>query len=91
MKINGYAVPVALGIAIVTGAVAYGVQKKTVEDNAKRIEQLEKTPLKVWEIDKRTSVMKEKIENLTREQRAYREQTVRALDHILRKLDEPTR
>ena len=87
MKINGLVVPGALLIAIVVGAVAYGQQKEKVEAHDKRIEQLEKTPLKIWAIDKRTSVMQEKIEVLTREQRDFRQTTVKALDRILRKLD----
>jgi len=87
MKLNGYVVPVALGLAILGGAYGYGQQSKTIENLGERVETLEKTPLKVWEIDKRTSVMKEKIEALTREQRTYRQQTSRSLDRILRKLD----
>ena len=88
MKINGAFVPWALGIAIIVGAVAYGEQKSTVNDHDRRIGQLEKTPLKVQEIDKRQAVMQKGIEALVREQRAFRDQTVRSLDRILRKLDE---
>ncbi len=90
MKINGYAVPVvplALVAAIFTGAVAYGVQKEKVDAHDKRIEQLEKTPLKVWQIDKRQAEMQKEMEALTREQRDFRQTTVKALDRILRKLD----
>ena len=53
MKINGYAipaVPIALVVAVFVGAVAYGQQKERVDNNATRIEELEKTPLKVWEL-----------------------------------------
>ena len=88
MKINGWVVPGALAVAIVTGAVGYGQQREAVKNHGDRIEQLEKTPFVVSEIDKRSAVMKEKIEALTREQRTFRDQTVRTLDRILRKLDE---
>ena len=89
MKINnGFIFPAALIVAIVAGAIAYGEQKSTVLDHDRRIGELEKTPLKVQAIDKRQAVMQKDIETLTREQRSYREQTVRTLDRILRKLDE---
>ena len=88
MKINnGLVIPGALALAIFTGAVTLGMQIKTVEEHGERIEKLEQTPLKVWAIDKRTSVMQEKIEALTREQRDFRQTMVKALDRILRKLD----
>ena len=91
MKINGYtipAVPIALVVAVVVGAVAYGEQQSTVDNHGERIDRLEQTPLKVWEIDTRTAVMQEKSEALTREQRIFRDQTEKSLDRILRKLDE---
>ena len=89
MKINNsYVVPLTLVATIIAGAVAYGEQKSTVNDHDRRIGELEKTPLKVQEIDKRQAVIQRDIESLVREQRTYREQTVRTLDHILRKLDE---
>ncbi len=88
MKINGYVVPGTLAIAIIVGAVAYGEQSSTVSDHDRRIETLEKTPLKVWEIDKRQVGMNAKIEALTRAQETFRDQTERSLDRILRKLDE---
>jgi len=88
MKINGVIVPIALGVAVVTGAIAYGEQKSTVNDHDRRIEELEKTPLKVQSIDKAQAVIQKDIEALTREQRSFRDQTVRTLDRIIRKLDE---
>ena len=91
MKINGHAipaVPIALVVAIVAGAMAYGEQSSTVDNHGDRIEQLEKTPLKVWEIDTRTSLMQQKIETLTNDQKRFRSQTEKSLDRILRKLDE---
>jgi len=89
MKINNsYVVPLTLVAAIIAGAVAYGEQKSTVNDHDRRIGELEKTPLKVQEIDKRQAIIQKDIEALTREQRAYRDQTVQTLDRILRKLDE---
>lgn len=87
MKINGYVFPAALAIAVVIGAIAYGEQKSTVNDHDRRIEQLEKTPLKVQEIDKSQAVMQRDIKALTREQRIFRQQTVKTLDRILRKLN----
>ena len=88
MKINGYVFPGVLALAIIGGAIAYGEQKSTVNDHDRRIELLEKTPLKVWEIDKRTVVMQEKIEAMRREQRTFQTQAEKQLDRILRKLDE---
>ena len=88
MKINGAVVPWALGIAIVLGAVAYGQQRETVNDHDRRIGQLEKTPLKVQAIAEHQAGMKEKIEALARAQETFRDQTVRSLGRILRKLDE---
>ncbi len=88
MKINGGVVPIALVVAIIAGAVAYGEQKSTVNDHDRRIGELEKTPLKVQAIDKRQAVMQKDVEALAREQRTFREGTERALDRILRKLDE---
>ena len=88
MKFNGAVVPIALVLAIGVGVYGYGQQSERVEGHGKRIKQLEKTPLKIWEIDKRTAVMQEKIEALTREQRIFRDQTEKSLDRILRKLDE---
>ena len=88
MKINGIMVPVALALAVIAGAIAYGEQKSTVKEHDRRIGELEKTPLKVQEIDKRQVGMQRDIEALTREQRVFRDQTVRSLDRILKKLDE---
>lgn len=88
MKINGIVVPIALVVAIVAGAVAYGEQRSTVDDHDRRIGELEKTPLKVQAIDKSQAVMQKEVEALVREQRTFRDQTVKALDRILRKLDE---
>ena len=92
MKINGLVVPAVTALAllgaVITGAIAYGQQKERVNDHDRRIGQLEQTPLRVQKIDKATAVMKEKIEALTREQRDFRSTTVKALDRILRKLDE---
>ncbi len=88
MKINGVVVPIALVVAIIAGAVAYGEQKSTVNDHDRRIGELEKTPLKVQAIDKSQAVMQKEVEALAREQRTFRDQTVKALDRILRKLDE---
>ena len=92
MKINGLVVPAVTALAllgaVITGAIAYGQQKERVNDHDRRIGQLEQTPLQVQKIDKATAVMKEKIEALTREQRDFRSTTVKALDRILRKLDE---
>lgn len=89
MKINnGIVIPAVLVVAIIAGAVAYGEQKSTVGDHARRIDQLEKTPLKVQAIDKRQAVMQRDVEALVREQRTFRDQTVKTLDRILRKLDE---
>jgi len=88
MKINGIVIPVVLVVAIIAGAVAYGEQKSTVNDHDRRIGELEKTPLKVQAIDKSQAVMQKDIEALTRAQEVFRDQTVRSLDRILRKLDE---
>ncbi len=87
MKINGYVFPGALALAIIAGAIAYGEQKSTVNDHDRRIGQLEQTPLKVQEIDKRQVGMNAKIEALTRAQEIFRDQTERTLDRILGKLD----
>ena len=87
MKINGLAVPVVLVVAIVAGAVAYGEQSSTVNDHDRRIGLLEKTPLKVQEIDKRQAVMQRDVEALILEQRTFRRETVKSLDRILKKLD----
>ena len=88
MKFNGAVVPVALLLAVLTGAYGYGQQSERVDGHDDRIKKLEQTPLRVQKIDKATAVMKEKIEALTREQRDFRSTTVKALDRILRKLDE---
>ncbi|MEE8607227.1 MAG: hypothetical protein V3S55_06475 [Nitrospiraceae bacterium] len=81
MKINGYVVPGVLVLAILAGVYGYGQQSE-------KIEKLEKTPLKVQEIAENQAGMKEKIEALARAQETFRDQTVRSLDRILRKLDE---
>jgi len=91
MKINGYAIPVipiALVAAVITGAVAYGQQKEKVDNNSTRIEELEKTPLKVWEIAKDQAVMQKDLDALNQKQEVFRDATIKSLDRILRKLDE---
>ena len=88
MKINGYVFPGALVLAILAGVYGYGQQSETVDAHDRRIEQLEKTPLKVQVIAENQAGMKVKIEALAREQRTFRDNTQRTLGRILRKLDE---
>ncbi len=88
MKINGYIFPIALGVAVITGAIAYGEQKATVNDHDRRIETLEQTPLKVQAIEKSQVGMQRDIEAMRREQQTSQAHVQRQLDRILRKLDE---
>ncbi len=88
MKINGYVFPVALALAVLAGAYGYGQQSERVDDNNRRIEALEKTPLKVQEIDKSQAVMGAEIKAMRQEQQVFQAHAQRQLDRILRKLDE---
>ncbi len=85
---NGNLIAICTALALIatiaTGFVTYGAQGEKVEnnkeriaENKKRIEQVEKATLKMYEIDKKQAVMNGAMEEQTK-----------TLDRILKKLDE---
>ena len=87
-KLNGTLIAICTALMLVatiaTGFIAYGAQGEKVEnnkeriaENKKRIEQVEKATLKMYEIDKKQAVLNTEVKAQTK-----------ILERILKKLDE---
>lgn len=93
MNSRGLAIPLTLAISIVSvaamGGMGWGQMKHRMETLEDKVKSQGSVQEKIVEIDKKQSVLAEKIENLTREQREFRQDTRQALDRILSILPSP--